>query len=150
MMFHFRRLIESVGILFLIGILLTPTVYAEFSNRKKVIVIGTENPPLGYDEIVNGTTTFIVAREPNIVNKTGYHNITKFMWRSTRVEASPEILGAYYDKSTRKYYFDNVTLQSYDVTVPDPSGTVTVFSNMVFKGTCWNPKSKAVIHCARF
>jgi hypothetical protein len=140
-----RGLLKTVTFLIIV-LMLSPSVLATPSSANKIVVVGSVDPQTGYDEIVNGTTTFIVARKPNIVEKTRYHNITRFVWKFVRVEASPEVPGACYDKLTGKYYFDNVTRQSYDLTVPDPNGTVTVFSNMVFKGTGWNAKSKIIIH----
>jgi hypothetical protein len=121
-----RALLKTVTFL-IIALMLSPSVLATPPSANKIVVVGSVDPQLGYDEIVNGTTTFIVARKPKIVEKMGYHNITRFEWKSVRVEASPEVPGACYDKLTGKYYFDNVTRQSYDLTVPDPNGTVTVF-----------------------
>lgn len=105
----------------LILLMVIPSVLATDFSANKIVVVGSIDSQLGFDEIVTGTTTFIVARKPKLVEKTGYHNVTKFEW-------------------------NNMTYHSYDVTVPDPSGIVTIFSNMVFKCTGWNPKSKVVIH----
>jgi len=116
------------------------------SKLTKVVVVGSIDPSLGYDEIVNGTTTFHVARTRPVSERTFYHNITKFEWKNSPVETSPETLGSYYDNLTGKYYCDTLVAEPYELTVPDPSGKVTVFSNMVFQGTGWNPKSKRILH----
>jgi len=54
--------------------------------------------------------------------------------------------GSHYDNLTGKYCYDTFVAEPYELTVPDPSGKVTVFSNMVFQGTGWNPKSKTILH----
>jgi len=131
----------------LISLMLVPTVSSVAASKlSEVVIVGSIDPSLGYDEIVNGTTTFIVARKPEIIKRGGFHNITKYERKLVRVEASLDTPGACFDDLTGKYYILNMTCQSYDLTVPDPNGTVTVFSNMVFKGTGSNPKSRVIIH----
>jgi len=140
---HFLRIVTVL----LISLMLIPAVSSvAASNSNKVVVVGSIDPSLGYDEIVNGTTTFHVARTRPVSERTFYHNVTKFEWKYHSVEAFPEALGSYYDNLTGKYYYDTLVAEPYEFTVPDPSGKVTVFSNMVFQGTGWNPKSKTILH----
>lgn len=140
------RLSKAIAML-LILLMLAPVVsVAATPKPDKTIVVGSVDPSLGYDEIVNGTTTFLVARRQPVPHKTFCHNVTKSSWKTSRVEASPNVLGSYYDNSTGKYYFDNSTEESSTLSVPDPSGRVTVFSNTIFLNSAWNPKSKGVLH----
>ena len=140
---HFLRIVAIL----LISLMLIPTVPSVAASKlNKVVVVGSIDPSLGYDEIVNGTTTFRVARTRPVSERTFYHNVTKFEWKHSSVEASPETPGSYYDNLTGKYYCDTLVAEPYELTVPDPSGKVTVFSNMVFQGTGWNPKSKRILH----
>ena len=140
---HYSRIVPIL----LISLMLIPMVSSVASSQlNKVVVVGSIDPSLGYDEIVNGTTTFHVARTRPVSKRTFYHNVTKFEWKRSPVETSPETPGSYYDNLTGKYYYDTLVAEPYELTVPDPSGKVTVFSNMVFQGTGWNPKSKRILH----
>lgn len=140
---HFLRIVTIL----LICLVLIPTVFSVAASKSNnVVVVGSIDSSLGYDEIVNGTTTFLVARSPPVLEKTFYHNVTKFGWKNCSIAASPEMLDSYYDNLTGKYCCDILVAEPYELTVPDPSGKVTVFSNMVFQGTGWNPKSKTVLH----
>lgn len=131
----------------LISLMLIPAVSSvAASGLNKVVIVGSIDPSLGYDEIVNGTTTFHVARTRPVSERTFYHNVTKFEWKHSSVEVPPETPGSYCDNLTGKYYCDTLVAEPYELTVPDPSGKVTVFSNMVFQGTGWNPKSKRILH----
>jgi hypothetical protein len=140
---HFLRIVTIL----LVSLMLIPTVSSvAASNLNKVVVVGSIDPALGYDVVVNGTTTFRVARSQPVSKGTFYHNVTRFEWKRSPVETSPETPGSYYDNLTGKYYYDTLVAEPYNLTVPDPSGKVTVFSNMVFQGTGWNPKSKIILH----
>src|SRR4030042_961320 len=149
---HRRRLTMNVYFtkvmaMLLILLMLIPVVsVATILESNKTVVVAFIDPSLGYDEIVNGTTTFLVARRPPVSHGTFYHNVTKFNWKTSRVEASPNVLGSYYDRRTGEYYFDTSIEDPYTLSVPDPSGRVTVFSNTIFRNTAWNPMSKAVLH----
>jgi hypothetical protein len=91
------------------------------SGTPHIVTVGSIDPALGYDTIINGTTIFHVARHVRPVEGVFYHNVA---------EDETEMLN----------------LQSSTLTVPDPAGRVTVWSNMVFLGTGWNAKSKSVVH----
>jgi hypothetical protein len=100
---HFLR---TVAIL-LISLILIPVVSSATALKlNKVVIIGSIDPSLGYDEIVNGTTTFHVARTRPIPERTFYHNVTKSKWKHSSVEVSPEMPGSHYDNLTGKYYCD--------------------------------------------
>lgn len=140
---HFLRIVAIL----LVSLMLIPTVFGTTALRlNKVVVVGSIDSSLGYDEIVNGTTTFLVARSRPVSERTFYHNVTKFEWKHSSVEVSPEMLGSYYDNLTGKYCYDTLVAEPYQLAVPDPTGKVTVFSNMVFQDTGWNPKSKTILH----
>jgi hypothetical protein len=136
---HFLRIVTIL----LVSLMLIPTVSSvAASNLNKVVVVGSIDPTLGYDVVVNGTTTFRVARSQPVSKGTFYHNVTRFEWKHSSIEVSPETP----DNLTGKYYYDTLVAEPYNLTVPDPSGKVTVFSNMVFQATGWNPKSKTILH----
>ncbi|PIX31800.1 hypothetical protein COZ60_02585 [Candidatus Bathyarchaeota archaeon CG_4_8_14_3_um_filter_42_8] len=85
---HFLRIVAIL----LVSLMLIPTVFGTTALRlNKVVVVGSIDPSLGYDEIVNGTTTFLVARSRQVSERTFYHNVTKFEWKHSSVEVSPEM-----------------------------------------------------------
>jgi len=88
---HFLRIVA----IFLISLVLIPTVSSvATANSNKVIIVGSIDPSLGYDEIVNETTTFHVARTRPVSERTFYHTVTKFEWKHHFVEVSPETVGS--------------------------------------------------------
>jgi len=89
----------TVITLSLIMLMLTPTVLETTATltTTRITIVGSIDPFLGYDEIVNGTTTFLVARNRPISKRAFYHNVSKFEWKLSSVETSPEMLGSYYD-----------------------------------------------------
>jgi len=138
----------TVITLSLIMLMLMPTVLEATATltTTRIIIVGSIDPSLGYDEIVNGTTTFLVARNRPTSKRTFYHNVSRFEWKLASVEAPPETPGSYYDNLTGKYHYDILIAEPYELTVPDPSGKVTVFSNTIFQNTGSTPKTKTILH----